>query len=273
MKSADAGIAVCGVEVRIDLVHEIEGEKLRAHICEARGEGAENCPMGWTSSMLLSCLSKTCGVCHDCGVKNLLPSHNAQRLKDMKSEIKLELQKAQQTKRRTIKATKLVKDSLNAASLAQEAMQLEELTTTLNLDKKSGPELVEDAEKVHALATKMRLVGTKQLLEDVTVVDELAKLLVEEGMHALGIGLAVSSQGISKLLKTGSVAGHAAEGVLHSEDDSDLDFVVLTDINDGVVDMAEGYLVSADTLEDTSNRVKVEINKLRTDGHTKVALH
>ena len=91
MKSADAGIAVCGVEVRIDLVHEIEGEKLRAHICEARGEGAENCPTGWTSSMLLSCLSKTCGVCHDCGVKDLLPSHNAHKLHSLEAQIKAEI--------------------------------------------------------------------------------------------------------------------------------------------------------------------------------------
>ena len=56
VNSEDAGQAPVGAEVRVDMVQEIEGEKLRAHICESRGKLKS--PSGWTTAMLLSCHSK-----------------------------------------------------------------------------------------------------------------------------------------------------------------------------------------------------------------------
>ena len=57
MDSGKAGEAPKGAEVRIDMMHEIDGEKLRAHICESRGELQS--PTGWTTAMLLACVSGT----------------------------------------------------------------------------------------------------------------------------------------------------------------------------------------------------------------------
>ena len=74
LKSADAGEAPIGAEVRIDKMQELAtGEKLRAHICESRGK--RQVPVGWTTAMLLSCFSKQCGRCHGCGTQKVLPSH------------------------------------------------------------------------------------------------------------------------------------------------------------------------------------------------------
>jgi len=81
LKSEQLGFISKGIEVRVDKVHEIAGGNLRAHICETRGEGAENCPTdGWATATTLSCHSKMCGCCHDCGMRDLLPSHNYHRL-------------------------------------------------------------------------------------------------------------------------------------------------------------------------------------------------
>ena len=55
MNSAEAGSAPKGAEVRVDKVHEVDGEKLRAHICESRGKLKS--PSGWTTAMLLCCQS------------------------------------------------------------------------------------------------------------------------------------------------------------------------------------------------------------------------
>ena len=72
--SAPAGEAPFGAEVRIDKVHELPGQKLRAHICESRGK--KKSPDGWTTAMLLTCTSGICGRCHGCGAKDVLPSQN-----------------------------------------------------------------------------------------------------------------------------------------------------------------------------------------------------
>ena len=50
-----------GVEVRIDKVHEVEGDELRVHICESRSDCSfykSEATTGWTSTMLVSCTSK-----------------------------------------------------------------------------------------------------------------------------------------------------------------------------------------------------------------------
>jgi hypothetical protein len=60
-KSAKAGTAPVGTEVRVDLVEDVGENKLRAHICEPA-----EC-VGWTTVHLLRCRSKQCGRCVDCG--------------------------------------------------------------------------------------------------------------------------------------------------------------------------------------------------------------
>jgi len=66
-KSTKVGTAPRLAEVKVDIVEEIDGGKMRAHLCEWRG--AVESPLGWCSAKFLICLAGDCGICGPCSVK------------------------------------------------------------------------------------------------------------------------------------------------------------------------------------------------------------
>lgn len=90
LTSPECGEARVGSRVRVDLMEEVDGAKVRMHICEPE-------PVGWTTAKFLTCDSGACGFCGKCtayyksvGATVLLPSQRSALREEALAKLEME---------------------------------------------------------------------------------------------------------------------------------------------------------------------------------------